>query len=148
MIENLWWAYIAVGIFLIIIEIFIPNFIIMWFGVSAIITAIPVYFGASTKAVILTYAISLLMLTTLVRKITINYFSKSSQGVKTNTMNLIGKTGIVSEEIDQIAATGRVRVGKEEWSAISHSNEMILKGEKILVHAIEGVKLIVMKESE
>ena len=53
MASELWWVFVVAGIGLIISEIFIPGFVVMWFGVAAIITAIPVYLGASTNTIML-----------------------------------------------------------------------------------------------
>lgn len=148
MFDNLWWVYVAVGILLVIVEIFTPNFVIMWFGISSIISAIPVYLGASTKIVILTYTVSLLILTLFVRKITVEHFSKTSKGIKTNVSHLVGKHGIVTHDIDIITSQGMVRVGKELWSAITESNQKISENEQIIVCGIDGVKLIVRKRED
>lgn len=148
MFENLWWVFAFVGIILIIFEIFTPGFVIMWFGISSIIAAIPVYFNASTSIVMLTYAISLLILTIFVRKITLNLLSRSSKDIKTNVHGIAGKKGIIIEEINPIAATGRVRVDREVWSAISENGGVILEKEIVIVCKADGVKLIIKKETE
>jgi len=148
MFENFWWMFAWGGIILIIFEIFTPGFIILWFGISSIIAAIPVYFNASPSIVILTYAISLLILTIFVRKITLNLLSKSSKDIKTNVQGIAGKKGIVIEEINPIAATGRVRVDREVWSAISENGEVIHEKEIVIVCKADGVKLILKKETE
>lgn len=49
---EFWWVWVVAGILLIIFEIFTAAFIVMWFGIAAILTAIPVYFGASIEAII------------------------------------------------------------------------------------------------
>ena len=58
MLSNLWWVFVCIGILLMVMEIFTPGFVIMWFGVSFIIAAIPVYFNASTQIIILTFSVS------------------------------------------------------------------------------------------
>ena len=146
MFENLWWVYVSIGILLIGLEIFTPNFIIMWFGIASIITAIPVYYDASAKTIIFTYAITILILTTFVRKITMDWFSKGDKQIPTNTDSLSNKSGIVTEEINLIQSTGKVQVGKEIWSAISDTKEIIPINTVVKVKKPDGVKLIVIKE--
>ncbi len=146
MFNNLWWVYVSLGIILIIMEIFTPGFIVMWFGISFIIVAIPVYFHASTQIVLLTFTVTVLFLTIFVRNITINLFSKSSAEIKTNISSIIGAVGVVVEEINTIASTGRVRIRKEVWTAVSENTEVIEENAMIRVLRIEGVKLIVKKE--
>ena len=61
---------------------------------------------------------------------------------KTNIDTIIGKTGIVQEEITR-GQDGIVKVGNEQWRA--RSDATINKGEEITVMAVKGVTLIVKK---
>ena len=148
MYTNLWWLLVTAGIFLMIMEIFTPGFIIMWFGVSFIIAAIPVYFKAPIEIVIFVYTLSLLFLTIFIRKIMLKYFSGSGNDKKTNTSGIIGLSGIVVEEINPIKSTGSVRVRKELWTAVAENDDVISENSIITVCRIEGVKLIVKKEED
>lgn len=56
---------------------------------------------------------------------------------------VIGRTALVIEDIDNIAATGAVSVGGKEWTARSDTGVRILSGEVVTVLRIDGVKLIV-----
>ncbi|ADY14461.1 NfeD family protein [Sphaerochaeta globosa] len=142
---NLWWVFVTVGILLMAMEIITPGFIIMWFGIATIVAAIPVYFGASTSVVLITFAITLLILTVFVRRIFTNRFAGKG-GIRTNASSLIGEKGVVIESIDPLKATGKVRVRKEVWSAGTKSGKPIGVDQIVVVQAIEGVKLLVEKE--
>ena len=61
---------------------------------------------------------------------------------KNNIDQMIGKTGLVIEEIMPFH-TGQVKVGGQLWTAISSDNSMIEKDQIVQVIKIEGVKLIV-----
>jgi membrane protein implicated in regulation of membrane protease activity len=61
---------------------------------------------------------------------------------KTNIDTIIGKTGIVQEEITR-EQDGLAKVGNEQWRA--RSDVAINKGEEIKVIAVKGVTLIVKK---
>jgi membrane protein implicated in regulation of membrane protease activity len=61
---------------------------------------------------------------------------------KTNIDTIIGKTGIVLQEITR-EKDGLVRVGNEEWRA--RSEDAIGASEEIMVTDIKGVTLIVKK---
>ncbi len=63
--------------------------------------------------------------------------------VPTNADLVIGKTCLVTEEIDNINSLGAVKIGGTEWSARSRSGEKIEKGSAVRVIEIEGVKVIV-----
>ena len=58
---------------------------------------------------------------------------------------VVGSQGYVLEDIDNLAATGRVKLGGMEWTARSESSEKIPAGTLVQVARIEGVKAIVKK---
>ena len=142
---NVWWLFVTVGILLMALEALTPGFIILWFGIAFIVAAIPVYLNASTQVVLITFSITLLLLTVFVRKIFLGTRSEH-KGPKTNALSLVGEKGVVIEEINSIKASGLVRIHKEVWTAISKKSEVIPVGQGIVVQKIEGVKLVVEKE--
>lgn len=142
---NVWWVFVTIGILLMALEVLTPGFIIMWFGIAFIVAAVPVYFNASLQVVLFTYAVTLLILTVFVRRIFVGKFSKDA-GVKTNAASLVGEKGVVVEEINAVKSTGRVRVRKEVWTAISVDGEVLSIDRMVVVKRIEGVKLIVGRE--
>ena len=62
---------------------------------------------------------------------------------KTNIDAIIGSKGMVTAAIDNVAATGQVKLGAMEWTARSTSGEIIPAGTLIQVDKIEGVKVFV-----
>ena len=62
---------------------------------------------------------------------------------KTNVDSVIGTQGYVTADIDNIAATGTVKLGAMEWTARSVSGEKISTGTLVKVEKIEGVKAFV-----
>ena len=115
---TLWWLFVVFGVLCMVIEIFTPGFVILWFGIAFLLTAIPVYFEAPLWVIILTYSISLFVLTVFVRKIVLRISSGENSGIKTNADAIIAQQGIVVEEVNRINGTGRVRVNRETWTAI------------------------------
>lgn len=63
--------------------------------------------------------------------------------VKTNVESVIGTEGYVTEAIDNIAATGRVKLGGMYWTARSEHGKNIEAGKLVKVDRIEGVKVFV-----
>jgi membrane protein implicated in regulation of membrane protease activity len=128
-----------------VIEIFTPGFVILWFGIAFLLTAIPVYFEAPLWVIILTYSISLFVLTVFVRKIVLRISSGENSGIKTNADAIIAQQGIVVEEVNRINGTGRVRVNRETWTAVSYVDDVIRINDKVEVCSVEGVKLVVKR---
>lgn len=62
---------------------------------------------------------------------------------KTNVDAVIGSTGLVTVAIDNLTATGQVKLGAMEWTARSSSGEPIPAGTVVRVDNIEGVKAFV-----
>ena len=63
--------------------------------------------------------------------------------VPTNAYSLIGKKGIVIQDITSQNAIGQVCVGKEVWSAVAENEISILKDTEVEIQKIDGVKLVV-----
>ena len=68
--------------------------------------------------------------------------------VKTNVDAIIGSEGYVIADIDNLAATGQVKLGGMEWTARSTTAEVIAVGTRIRVDKIEGVKVFVTPVKE
>ena len=61
----------------------------------------------------------------------------------TNLDLLLGQYGVVTEDIDNLAATGQVKVDGQIWTARNEVEEPIPAGSIVQVLRIEGVKIIV-----
>lgn len=61
----------------------------------------------------------------------------------TNIDAVIGSVGLVTATVDNVTATGQVKLGAMEWTARSTTGEPIPVGTKVRVDRIEGVKVFV-----
>ena len=57
--------------------------------------------------------------------------------------SVIGSTGYVTTDIDNVHAQGRVKLDSMEWTARSTDGEPIPRGALIRVDRVEGVKVFV-----
>jgi len=62
---------------------------------------------------------------------------------KTNVDSVIGTQGYVTTDVDNLNATGTVKLGGMEWTARSVSGDPIKAGTLVTVDRIEGVKAYV-----
>ena len=131
---------IAAGIFF-IAEIFTVGFMIFWFGVGALITMLISFFISDiiiqTTIFIIVSAILLFATRPFVNKFI------HTDSIKTNAFSIIGKKGIVIEDIKPLDSTGQIKVDKEIWSAESLNEQNIPKGSEVEIISINGVKAIV-----
>ena len=56
---------------------------------------------------------------------------------------MLGSEGYVTADIDNMSATGKVKLGAMEWTARSTSGKVIPAGTLVKVDKIEGVKAFV-----
>lgn len=67
-----------------------------------------------------------------------------TKGAKTNVDAVIGTVGRVTVEIDNVSATGQVKLGAMDWSARSVDGSVIPVGALVRAERIEGVKVFVV----
>ncbi|MCK4957410.1 MAG: NfeD family protein, partial [Candidatus Cloacimonetes bacterium] len=139
---ELWMIWVGAGIICLIIEIFTPGFLFMSFGISAIITGLSSLFIHPVYWQIFLFAIFSILLFINLRKISDRLISKANK--PTNVSALIGKTGIVMQDILK-DGKGYVKIGGEGWAAIADDNELLSEKIKVVVVAIDGNKVVVKK---
>ena len=113
----------------------------IWFAAGSLAALIASLFGApgwlQITLFLVTSAAALACLRPLVRK----YIKPKI--VPTNTDALLNSQGYVTEEIDNLAARGQVKLGAMEWTARSTNGNPIPQGTLVRVDKIEGVKAFV-----
>lgn len=131
---------IASGVFF-IIEIFTVGFLIFWLGVGALFAMLISFLTSNIIIQTTVFVISsgLLIFATkpLVNKIT------KKEIVPTNVYSIVGKKGIVIEDINWSTGTGQIKSEGEVWSAKTNEQINIPKGTEVEIESIDGVKVIV-----
>ena len=112
-----------------------------WFAGGALAALITSLLGGPMwLQVLLFFAVSIVLLASL-RPVVKKHFTPKL--VKTNVDAVVGTTGTVISPIDNIQATGRVKLGGMEWTARSTTGEPIAEGTIVKVDRVEGVKVFV-----
>ena len=133
--------WIVLMVALIVVEACTANLVCIWFAIGALGAAISKLLGANmlwqTVTFVLLSAVALGSTKPLVKKL------RGKGKTATNADMVIGKTGIVIEEITNDKFAGKVKVAGQEWSAVTADGSEISKNSKITVMKIDGVKLVV-----
>ena len=133
--------WIVLMVALIIIEASTASLVCIWFAIGALAAAISKLLGAELLSQIVVFvavsAVALFATKPIVKKL------RGKGKTATNADMVIGKTGIVTEEITNDKFAGKVKVAGREWSAVTTDGSEIPKNSKITVLKIEGVKLVV-----
>lgn len=137
----MWYIWlIAAGIFF-VAEIITTGFLVFWLGLASILAMITSFITDSIFIQTAVFVISSVVLILLTKKLVDKYIDTGKSTVKTNAYGIIGKTGIVTVDIDTLESTGQVKVNGEIWSAKAETN--IPKGTEVEILNIDGVKLTV-----
>ncbi|MEH2935114.1 NfeD family protein [Oscillospiraceae bacterium 21-37] len=139
MMTGIW---LGITIVAAVVEAAVPALVSIWFvpgGLAALICALAG--GAVWLQIALFLALSCLALVftrPLAKRL------QKPEPVGTNADRVLGAQGVVTEDIDNLLAQGRVSVLGNSWAARSaRPQEKIPAGEQVTVERIEGVKLIV-----
>lgn len=142
----------AVWVWLVLLVVFLAaeaatvSMVSLWFAAGALTALVVSLLGGplwlQTGVFVAVSAVLLLLLRPLVRR----YITPKVTA--TNVDSVIGKTGLVTAAIDNLAATGQVKLGGMVWSARSTSGDPIGEGIQIRVDRIEGVKVFVTPVKE
>lgn len=134
------WFLLMVGFM--IVEAACPfHLVSIWFAGGAFVTMIASLFGAGMGLQIGLFVVVSVVLLAALRPFLKKFITPKL--VKTNVDAVIGSEGYVTDAIDNLAATGRVKLGGMEWTARSSGGEVIPTGALVKVEKIEGVKVFV-----
>ena len=134
--EILWLALIAVFL---VLEAGTVALVSIWFALGAAAALVACMLGAAMWLQIAIFlAVSGLLLALLWKKV-----RAKSAAAKTNVDSVIGAEGYVTEPIDNLSYTGRVKLGGITWAARSTSGEPLAEGSLVRVDRVEGVKVFV-----
>ena len=143
--ENMTYVWLGALLLFLVLEGATAAVTSLWFvlgALAALVIALldwPVWFQVGVFFTVSVTA--LILLRPLVKK----FIDPKKE--KTNVDAIIGQQGVVLDEIDNIAGTGRVKLGGMEWTARSTTGQKIEKDAVVTVERIEGVKVFVKVES-
>ena len=138
MSSVIWLVILAV---MIVMEIVSLGLTTIWFGIGAIGAAIVAWMGYGFWLQLLVFAVLSLVSMALFRPLAVKYLNRDKE--KTNIDEVVGKTVVVTKQIDNEMAVGEVQLNGMSWTARSESGRVISEQERVTVVSVEGVKLIV-----
>ncbi len=112
-----------------------------WFALGSLTALIVSFCGGEIWLQVVVFVVVSTVFLILLRPFAKKYLY--SKITKTNVDSVIGSQGLVMEEIDNISAKGKVKLGAMEWTARSTYGEMILPDTLVAVERVEGVKVFV-----
>ncbi len=134
--------WVAAMVIFLVVEAITAGLAVIWFAIGSLGALIASFFGAPLWLQIVCFLVLSVASLILTRPLVKKYVNTKT--IPTNADMLIGKDALVVENIDNGVESGAVRVDGKVWTARSATDEThIVKGERVKVIRIEGVKLIV-----
>lgn len=147
--DNIAWIlWTVLGVALIIAEVFTPGFVLLWFGIGALVAALASFLGAGLPAQFLVFISLSSVLTALSRTIFANYFTRRDEpdGLKTGAAALPGKVGTVVTSSRGALNEGAVKVFGSTWTAYPAEGEPPLEaGDRVVVERLQGASIYVRR---
>lgn len=137
--EALIWL-IAIVVFL-LVEAAGPALVSLWFAGGAAVALVVCLCGGPFWLQAAAFFVVSGILLALLRPLTRKFLTPGI--TRTNVDSVAGTEGYVLEAIDNLAATGLVKLGAMEWSARSTTGHPIAVGTLVRADRVEGVKVFV-----
>ena len=137
--------WLVLAIVLGVVEVSTFSLVSIWFALGAVVAILPAALGASFSVQCVVF-----VLVAVITMVCTRPFLKKVlkvRRVKTNADSIVGTIGIVVQQIDNAASKGRVHINGLDWTARSEDGDIIEADERVLIKAIEGVKVIVERIS-
>lgn len=134
-----WWHWAVGGIVLIVAELVVPSFVLIWFGLGALVVALAVALGAIS----FTFQLALWLIVSLILvAVWFKVFKPNMHKTKIGMADagVVGEIGVLVRAVAPFEK-GEVRfqkplLGDDVWECIA--DETIKSGERVRVVAVEG----------
>ena len=133
--------WLGLMVLFLIVEAATVTMVSLWFAGGALAAMAVSTLGGGFVWQIGAFIIVSTALLALLRPLARKHFTPKL--TKTNVDSVVGTKGYVTADIDNIAATGKVKLGGMEWTARSATGQKISTGTLVKVEKIEGVKAFV-----
>ncbi len=148
--ELAWWHWMVLGLGLGLVELVVPSFFIIWFGLGALLVGVAMLVapGMAFSAQILLWTLASVLMTVLWFRVFRHDDSKTRSGQANEALGEIGILVRAVEPLGVESARGEVRfqkpvMGSDVWPCLA--DEAIAAGERVRVLAVDGQILKVGK---
>ena len=140
--EYIFWI-VAVVVFT-ILEAITAQLVSVWFIAGSIAALISRWLGAPFYLQLIVFVVVSAVTLVLTRPFIKKHLKPKNE--PTNADRVIGQTGVVTEKIENLSASGLVKVDGQTWTARSIDDSVIDEGKQVEIKKIDGVKLIVVEK--
>ncbi len=139
---SAWQYWLVVSVILMTLEILTQGFVVACFGIGGLFGMLAAMLGVAFAWQVGGFALGSFVAFIAIRPFVLRFLYHSSDHVPTNMDALAGRTGVVTQAIST-RKPGRVKVGGEDWMAVSEADQTLDEGMDVKVLRVEGAKLLV-----
>jgi membrane protein implicated in regulation of membrane protease activity len=146
--SNLWYLWFILGVLFIVAEIFTSGFVLLWFGVGALVAGLIAVLGLGLPLQVVAFLGVSIALTVASRTIFERVLMRGSPGreLKTGMELLPGRMGVVVTSSEGPLREGAVRVFGATWRAFPAEGDGPLReGERVQIDRVDGASVYVRK---
>lgn len=146
MITNAWMYWLAIAIFLVIIEVFTASAIALCMAIGAFAAFIAALLGCGIELQLLILAVAMMSSLVFVPRLLKRYkclFISGNESVS-NMDALIGRDAIV--ESSTVDSTLRVKIDGDKWQVKSADGSELIQGDRVKVCGYDSIILLVVKQ--
>ena len=140
---HTWQLWIIAALVAGSLEIALPGFVMLWFGVGSLAAAGLAALGLGLETQLACFSAVSVALFTASRTLFKNAFMRNAATMKTGVEAMVGQEAVVTESL-VAGHGGTVRINGELWSARA-LGEPMGEGERVIVEQVEGLKLWVRR---
>ena len=142
--ETLTVVFVVAAVLLSALEIVMPGFVLLPFGLGAAVAALAGALGASSLVQLLIFIVASFAFFLALRPLSRRLNAIGPEhGV--GSERLIGANGTVLEHI-AAGETGMVRIDREEWRAEAATNQGLVPGTHVKVIEVRGTRVVVVAD--
>jgi len=145
MVWEAWQIWVAVGLGLMVLEVFVPGFVLACLGLGSFGGAISAYLEASFEMQLVVSALTALVAFIFLRPFALKMGFSGNERLS-GVDALLGRECIVTQAFDPASGLGRCKVDGDDWRA-----ELLVRGEAsqatagtmVIINKVESNTLIV-----
>ena len=139
-------TWLVFAVLFLVLELATVSLVSIWFVAGALAALVASLLGASLGVQIGVFVLVSAVLLIFTMPIVKRLLKKDA--VPTNADRVVGKEGIVTEEINVTEGRGKIKVMGSVWSAKSDDGYNIPEGETVVVTEIAGVRTVVKRKEQ
>lgn len=146
--SNLWYLWLILGVLFVVAEIFTTGFVLLWFGVGALVAGLLAVLGVGFPLQVVAFLGISIALTVASRTIFERVLMRGSPGrsLKTGMELLPGSVGVVVTSSEGAMREGAVRLFGATWRAFpAEGDEPLREGERVQIDRVDGASVYVRK---